>query len=195
MAALCSGHYIFVLWFLLLSSSPPFPQIDIIRVMVIVWRVRGKIIRSVLCSIVCISCAQCNAHTWTDLTWSLHVAKVPQVYFWKTLPNVQWFRKAKLVYNKQTGNWQCLLMLSGCVSLESCRRCRSSSLTVDSVTFSALSPAFHCRKVLLQLSRKTKTSTWWYNVVIPSVLWHCRLGHLIRRNPSPIWHIMCLAGR
>ena len=32
--------------------SPPFPQIDIIRAMVIVWRVREKIIRSVLCNIV-----------------------------------------------------------------------------------------------------------------------------------------------
>jgi len=27
----------------------------------IVWRVRGKIIRSVLCSIVCNSCAQCHS--------------------------------------------------------------------------------------------------------------------------------------
>jgi len=44
------------------------PQIDTIRAMVIVWRVRGKIIRSVRCNIVCNSCAQCNAHTWTDLT-------------------------------------------------------------------------------------------------------------------------------
>jgi len=26
------------------------------------------------------------------------------------------------------------------------------------------------------------------------VLWHCRLGHLTRKNPSPIWHIMCLVG-
>jgi len=42
----------------------PFPEIDIIGAMVIVWRVRGKIIRSVLCSIVCNSCAQCNAHTY-----------------------------------------------------------------------------------------------------------------------------------
>jgi len=32
------------------SCSTPFPQIDIIGAMVIVWRVRGKIIRSVLCS-------------------------------------------------------------------------------------------------------------------------------------------------
>ena len=31
--------------------------------MVIVWSVRGKIIRSVLCNIVCNNCAQCNAHT------------------------------------------------------------------------------------------------------------------------------------
>jgi len=33
-------------------SHPSFSQIDIIGVIVIVWRVRGKIIRSVLCSIV-----------------------------------------------------------------------------------------------------------------------------------------------
>ena len=24
---------------------------------------------------------------------------------------------------------------------------------------------------------------------VPSVLWHCWLGHLTRKNPSPIWHI------
>ena len=35
----------------------------------IVWRVRGKIIRYVLCNIVCNNCALCDAHTlWTDLT-------------------------------------------------------------------------------------------------------------------------------
>jgi len=42
----------------------PFPQIDIIGAMVIVWRVRGKIIRSVMCNIVRNNCAQCNAHTY-----------------------------------------------------------------------------------------------------------------------------------
>ena len=42
----------------------PFPQTDIIGAMVIVWRVRGKIIRSVLCNIVCNNCVQCNAHTY-----------------------------------------------------------------------------------------------------------------------------------
>ena len=30
---------------------------------------------------------------------------------------------------------------------------------------------------------------------VPSVLWHCWLGHLTRTNPSPIWPIMCLVGR
>jgi len=51
------------------SAAPPFPQIDIIRAVVIVWRVRGKTIRSVLCNVVCNNCAQCDAHTlWTDLT-------------------------------------------------------------------------------------------------------------------------------
>jgi len=47
----------------------PFPQIDIIRAMVIVWRVREKIIRSVLWNIVCNNCAQCIAHTYeADVT-------------------------------------------------------------------------------------------------------------------------------
>jgi len=50
-------------------KTVPFPQTDIIRAMVIVRRVRGKIIT---CNIVCNSYAQCNAHTfeqtWTDLT-------------------------------------------------------------------------------------------------------------------------------
>ena len=44
------------------SLDTPFPQIDIIRAMMIVWRIRGKIIRSVLCNIVCNDGAQCNAH-------------------------------------------------------------------------------------------------------------------------------------
>jgi len=52
----------------LTSPTPPFPQIDIIEAVVIVWRARGKIIRSVLCSIVCNNCTQWTAHTWTDLT-------------------------------------------------------------------------------------------------------------------------------
>ena len=43
---------------------PPFPQIDIIGAVVIVWRVREKTIRSVLYNIVCNNCAQCNAHTY-----------------------------------------------------------------------------------------------------------------------------------
>jgi len=46
------------------APPSPFPQIDIIGAMLIVWRVRGKIIRSVLCNIVCNNCAQCNAHTY-----------------------------------------------------------------------------------------------------------------------------------
>jgi len=45
----------------------PFCQIDIIGAVMTVWRVRGKIVRSVLCSIVCNNSAQCSAYTWTDL--------------------------------------------------------------------------------------------------------------------------------
>ena len=51
--------------------TPPFPQIDIIRAVVIVWRVRGKTIRSVLCNIVCNNCLQCDAHTYEQTNSSL----------------------------------------------------------------------------------------------------------------------------
>jgi len=40
----------------------------------IVWRARGKIIRSVLCSIVRNSCAQCNAHTYEQTNSCLVVS-------------------------------------------------------------------------------------------------------------------------
>jgi len=41
--------------------------------------------------------------------------------------------------------------------------------------------------------------TWWdWSVILrtylPSVLWHCWLGHFTRKNLSPIWPIMCLVG-
>ena len=49
---------------------PPFPQIDIIGDVVIVWRVRGKTM-SVLCNIVCNNCAQCDAHTYEQTNSSL----------------------------------------------------------------------------------------------------------------------------
>ena len=54
-----------------LAVSTPFPQIDIIGAVVIVWRVRGKTIRSVLCNIVCNNCAQCDAHTYEKTNSSL----------------------------------------------------------------------------------------------------------------------------
>jgi len=50
-----------------MGGRPPFPQIDIIRAMMIVWRVREKIVRSVLCSIVCNAYVQCNAHTYGQI--------------------------------------------------------------------------------------------------------------------------------
>jgi len=67
-------HLTWLLWVILTYWSPgtapyvvllpPFPQIDTIGAVVIVWRVRGKIIRSVLCNILRNNRAQCNAHTY-----------------------------------------------------------------------------------------------------------------------------------
>jgi len=41
--------------------------------------------------------------------------------------------------------------------------------------------------------------TWWdwslsLELLLPSVIWPCWLGHLTHKNPSPIWPIMCLVG-
>ena len=41
----------------------PSPVVDIISAMMIVWRIRGKIIRTVLCCVLHDSCAQRYAHT------------------------------------------------------------------------------------------------------------------------------------
>jgi len=60
--------------FLILKAEykqPPFPQIDIIGAVVIVWRVRGKTIRSFLCNIVCNNCAQCDARTYEQTNSSM----------------------------------------------------------------------------------------------------------------------------
>ena len=62
----CSLHHL-CLW-LVVCFLTPFPQVDIIWAVVIVWRARGKTIRSVLYNIVCNNCAQYNTHIWTDLT-------------------------------------------------------------------------------------------------------------------------------
>ena len=62
---------IILLWPPYVIGVTPFPQIDIIGAVVIVWRVRGKNIRSVLCNIVCNNCAQCDAHTHEQTNSSL----------------------------------------------------------------------------------------------------------------------------
>ena len=66
----CRAQHV-LLAHLLLAVIVPFPQVDIIGSMVIVWRARGKIIRSVLCNIVYNNCAQCDAHTYEQTNSSL----------------------------------------------------------------------------------------------------------------------------
>ena len=41
----------------------------------------------------------------------------------------------------------------------------------------------------------SKTHPFVVDVKRSYMLWHCWLGHLTRKNPSPIWPIMCLVGR
>ena len=72
------------------QSPPPFPQIDIIGAVVIVWRVRGKTIRSVLCNIVCNNCAQYEAHTYEQTNSSLDYGR-PAKHRWRPLLNAAKF--------------------------------------------------------------------------------------------------------
>ena len=72
------------------------------------------------------------------------------------------------------------------------------SLCVDLFVF--ISVYFVCFCFILHsccIIVSTVEWTWWdwsliLRTYIPSVLWHCWLGHLSCKNPSPIWHIMCL---
>jgi len=54
----CCYYYVCLTAFFSRTTFPPFPQIDIIEAMVIFWKARGKLFRSVLCSIVCNNCTQ-----------------------------------------------------------------------------------------------------------------------------------------
>ena len=71
------------------------------------------------------------------------------------------------------------------------------SLCVDSCVYVFF--ALYCHTAYMLYYCNTVGWTWWdWSLILehlPSVLWHCWLGHLIRKNPSPIWPIMCSVGR
>jgi len=74
----------------------------------------------------------------------------------------------------------------------------SISLCVDSCVYVCVF-VLCCHTAYVLYYCNTVGWTWWdWSLIlehIPSVLWHCWLGHLTRKNPSPIWPIMCLVGR
>jgi len=62
---ICSEHLPFRHCQGVMGVHSAFLSLVTLTSMVIVWRVRGKIIRSVLCNIMLNNCAQCNnAHTY-----------------------------------------------------------------------------------------------------------------------------------
>ena len=72
------------------------------------------------------------------------------------------------------------------------------SLCVDLFAFVCICVFFLLHSCCINVS--TVGWTWWdWSLILwtylPSVLWHCWLGHFTRKNPSPIWPIMCLVGR
>ena len=83
-----------LLWFQGLISL--FPPVDIIWAMVIVWRIRGKIVRTVLCCVVYDSCAQWYVHTHTyeqflKMSVGLGLDLVFVHFFWFSILCVFWF--------------------------------------------------------------------------------------------------------
>jgi len=124
------------------SCHPPFPQIDIIGAVAIVWRARGKIIRSVLCSIVCNNCTQWTAHTWTDLT-------------------VLWIG----------------FCLTGPISL-----CLDSFLYMYYFVSDCILHAWVLCSIATWWGGPGGIEAWSLGPLLPSVLWHCGLGHLTRKT-------------
>ena len=70
------------------------------------------------------------------------------------------------------------------------------SLCIDSFVFMFVSCVFICHTAYVLYYCNTVGWTWWdWSLILeylPLVLWHCWLGHLICKNPSLIWPIMCL---
>jgi len=67
-------------------------------------------------------------------------------------------------------------------------------LGLDSFLYVLLYISCMCRFVTWW-GRPGGIETWFLGLLLPSVLRHCRLGHLTRKNPSPIWLITCIVGR
>jgi len=73
------------------------------------------------------------------------------------------------------------------------------SLCLDSFVFMCLYFVCSCFTLNSYSLVSALGWTWWdwcliLRTYLPSVLWHCWLDHLTRKNPSPIWPIMCLVG-
>jgi len=71
--------------------------------------------------------------------------------------------------------------------------CKGETFVVsEHIHLQAISICYVCVKV-------TKPMTAMHiqlftNLLLPSVLWHCWLGHLTHKTLSPIWPVMCLVG-
>jgi len=65
--------------------------------------------------------------------------------------------------------------------------------------WSVMSVYFLSFEWVFLLSHSFKGIKWDWSLILrtclPSVLWHCWLGHLTHKNPSPIWPITCLVWR
>ena len=76
---------------------------------------------------------------------------------------------------------------TGCISL-----CIDLYLSVCFLCFSFL---LHiCYSIVSTVGLTRWDWSLFLRTKLPLVVWHCRLGHLTHKNPSPIWP-MCLVGR
>ena len=120
--------------------SPPFPQIDIIRAMMIVWRARGKIIRSVLCSIVT-KIVHSELHT--------HMNRTNSALDW-VMSHRAHFTVLRFIF----------VYVLFCVWLYIACLC----------------------SIVTWWGGPGGIEAWSLGPLLPSVLWHCWLGHLTRKT-------------
>ena len=126
---------------------------------------------------------------------------------WQTTSELWWLSGGKRGDYQNCSVLYCVLKLCTVIST-----LRWAVLTVLWIGFCHTGPISLCLDSLclcLCLSCRTVWVLYYCNTVgwiwqdwslilrthLPSLLWHCWLGHLICKNPSPIWPIMCSVGR
>ena len=184
-------------------GPPPFPSltIDSIWAMMTVWRIRGKIMLLMLYY----SCAHslCWVLTVNCLRLGLLLPPFPQTDIIRAMVIV-WRAKGKIV-----SSVLCNIVCNNCTQCNAHTHEQTNS-SLDWVLYHwahftvlrfifvyvcILSITVYCMcSIVTWWDGPGGIEAWFLGPLLRSVLWHCWLGRLTHKNPSPIWPIVCLMG-